>query len=125
MAAVTMEELLQQCMVLKLCADGTVLFQEKPVALDALAGTLRRAIRARSDAELILDVEDEVLHDMVVQVLDAAGAAEIEKVLFVSRPRAATGRVARPGSVRPTAAYKPRRVPPSGKAEQRIHPVNG
>jgi biopolymer transport protein ExbD len=90
-ATVTMEELEQESIVVKLSADGTVLVQKEVVALTDLVGALRRAIRARSNAELILDVDDEVSHDTVVRALDAAGAAQIEKVMFVSRVGPAGG----------------------------------
>jgi len=90
-AMATMEELEEESIIVKLAADGTVLVQKEPVALSDLANALRRSIRARSNAELILDVDDDVPHDTVVQALDAAGAAQIEKVMFVSRVDSAGG----------------------------------
>lgn len=83
--AVTMKELEQEHIVVLVHADGTVTVNDQPTAVDGLASALQEAARNRKSAELILDVDDQAVHDVVVKVLDAAGSANIEKVLFVSR----------------------------------------
>jgi biopolymer transport protein ExbD len=84
-STVTMEELEQESIVVEISADGSILVQNEPVKLDDLPNALQQAVRDRSTAELVLDVDDDVVHDVVVRVLDAAGAAQIERVMFVSR----------------------------------------
>lgn len=83
--AVTIDELEQENIVVRIASDGGIEVDDQAVALEDLITSLREATRTRRSAELVLDVDDEAAHDVVVQVIDAAGAANIEKVLFVSR----------------------------------------
>jgi len=83
--AVTMEELEEQNVMVRIATDGSIFVDDQPVAAEDLVDSLRSATRSRRSAELVLDVDDEAVHDVVVKVIDAAGAARIEKVLFVSR----------------------------------------
>lgn len=84
-ATVTMEELEKENVIVKIAADGSVTVQNEPVAIADLVPKFNDAMRSNSSAEMVLDIHDDALHDVVVQVLDAAGAAGIQKVLFVSR----------------------------------------
>jgi biopolymer transport protein ExbD len=84
-SAVTMEELEEQNVIVRIATDGSIFVDDQPVAVEKLVDSLRSATRSRRSAELVLDVDDEAVHDLVVKVIDAAGAANIEKVLFVSR----------------------------------------
>jgi biopolymer transport protein ExbD len=84
-AAVAMEELEKTNVMVTLASDGSVTVQGKPAPLEDLADVLRDAIAEMKQAEVVLDVEDEAAHEMVVQVLDAAGEARAAKVMFVSR----------------------------------------
>jgi biopolymer transport protein ExbD len=83
--AVTMEQLEQENIIVQIAMDGSILVDDQPTEINDLISSLQEATRARRSAELVLDVDDQTAHDVVVQVLDAAGAANIEKVLFVSR----------------------------------------
>ena len=83
--AVTMEELQEQNVIVRIATDGSIFVDEQPVPVAELVDSLREATRSHRSAELILDVADEAVHDLVVKVIDAAGAANVEKVLFVSR----------------------------------------
>ena len=83
--AVTMEQLEQENIIVRIATDGSIVVDDQPTPVDDLVSRLRNATRSRQSAELVLDVDDEVAHDVVVKVIDAAGAANIEKVLFVSR----------------------------------------
>jgi biopolymer transport protein ExbD len=82
--AVTMEQLEQENIIVRVATDGSIVVDDQPTPLDELVSSLGDAKRRRRSAELVLDVDDEVAHDIVVKVIDAAGAANIEKVLFVS-----------------------------------------
>lgn len=84
-ASRTLEQLQEERIVVVLTASGSVTVDGEAVELSALADALREANRERQTAELILDVDDDAVHDTVVKVIDAAGAANLEKVLFVSR----------------------------------------
>jgi biopolymer transport protein ExbD len=88
---VTMEELEKTNIVVTVTADGSVTLDGASVALDELADALSAAVASRSEAELVLDVSDDTLHEVVVQVLDAAGAAGIQNVMFVARSGSAEG----------------------------------
>jgi len=82
--AVTMEQLEKENIIVRIATDGSVAIDDQPTPIDKLVSTLRSATRNRRSAELVLDVDDAAAHDSVVKVIDAAGAANIEKVLFVS-----------------------------------------
>jgi biopolymer transport protein ExbD len=86
-ATVTMEELEKENIVVKIAGDGAVVIQDKAVPLADVEREIRAAVGRMKSAELVLDVDDRALHDVVVQVIDAAAAAQIEKVLFVSREK--------------------------------------
>jgi biopolymer transport protein ExbD len=90
-AAVTMAELEKNNIIVKISRGGEITVQGKPTAVGDLVSTLKDAKKTAANAELVLDVDDEVEHELVVKVLDAAGGAQIEKVLFVSRVPAAAG----------------------------------
>jgi biopolymer transport protein ExbD len=82
--AVTMEQLEQEN-IIRVTTDGSIAVDDQPTPAEDLVSRLKEATRSRRSAELVLDIDDEVVHDVVVKILDAAGAANIEKVLFVSR----------------------------------------
>ncbi|HET6883402.1 MAG TPA: biopolymer transporter ExbD [Pirellulales bacterium] len=94
-STVTIADLAKDNIMVKVAADGSVTLQGAPVPLDGLTDALNKAVREHSQAghqstELVLDVADEVEHQTVVAVIDAAGGAQIEKVHFVSRKPPAT-----------------------------------
>lgn len=82
---VAMEELEKTNVVVKIGADGSITVDGAAVAVENLIKTLREATSDKDNAEVILDAHDDAVHDLVVKVLDAAGGAQVEKVLFVSR----------------------------------------
>lgn len=84
-SAVTMDELEKENIIVKIGPDGSIVVDDQATAVDELISRFKEATRSRQSAELVLDVDDQVVHDIVVKVIDAAGAANIEKVLFVSR----------------------------------------
>jgi biopolymer transport protein ExbD len=83
--AVTMQELERNNIIVDIAADGTVRVGGEVVPQDKLVDQLQEASRQAQHSELVLDVNGQAVHDVVVKVLDAAGAARFEKVLFVSR----------------------------------------
>jgi biopolymer transport protein ExbD len=88
-SAVTMSELEKNNILVKVSRGGEITVQKKATPLDGLIGALREAKETATNAEMVLDVDDDVEHELVVKVLDAAGGAQIEKILFVSRAPAA------------------------------------
>jgi len=88
---VSMTELKKNIFVV-LKRDGAISVDGKPTPLEGLTAALRAAGKSRENLELVLDVEDDVEHERVVQVLDRAADAEIQKVLFVYR----TGKAEKP-----------------------------
>lgn len=100
-STVTMQQLERNNLILKVAADHTLTLQGATVPLDELTEALRKALRehakSHENTELVLDVADEVDHQTLVSVIDAAGGAQIEKVHFVSRvgpPGAGSARAA-------------------------------
>jgi biopolymer transport protein ExbD len=84
-STVTLEQLEKNNIMVKVGADKSITVQGLPAALENLEAVLTRAVKEHDGAEMVLDVHDDVDHDTVVKVLDAAGGAQIEKVHFVSR----------------------------------------
>ncbi|HEV7224896.1 MAG TPA: biopolymer transporter ExbD [Pirellulales bacterium] len=104
-ATVTMAELASQNIMVRVTDDRSVTVNGAPVALEELGQALRAAAKRQTagQPEIALDMADDVTQTTVVQVLDAAGAAQIEKVHFISRkrpagPRAGPGKSAAPPS---------------------------
>lgn len=85
--AVTMEELEKSNIMVHLASDGGVTVDGQAVPAEELPARLTSAAKQKESAEMVLDVADDALHDQVVMVLDAAGAARIEHVHFVSRQK--------------------------------------
>ena len=83
--ATTIQELEDDHVLVKITEDGQIHIQSEPVEQADLEARLSEVASQKKSAELIMDVDDNAVHDLVVQVLDAARGANIEKVLFVSR----------------------------------------
>jgi biopolymer transport protein ExbD len=111
-ATVTLSQLAEDNIIVKVARDRSVSVDGASAALDGLTETLRQAARRRKQAtaEMVLDVDDEVDHETVVKVLDAAAGAEIEKVHFVSRSGPADKRRA-PRKTAPAGEEPPLEVP--------------
>lgn len=71
--------------MVRVATDGSIVVDDQPTPVEGLVSRLKDATRTRRSAELVLDIDDEVVHDLVVKIIDAAGAANIQKILFVSR----------------------------------------
>ena len=86
-ANVTVSQLAQGNIMVNVSRDRSVTVDGASASLDNLTEALAQAVRRRKQAtaEMVLDVDDEVDHETVVKVIDAAAGAEIEKVHFVSR----------------------------------------
>ncbi len=89
-AARTIEELRQTNIMVKVAADGSITVNEEPVETAELTDKLRTALKGSSSggeraAEVVLDASEEAAHDTIVQVIDAAGAAGVQKIMFVER----------------------------------------
>jgi biopolymer transport protein ExbD len=111
-AMVTLSQLAQDNIIVKVARDRSVSVDGVPASLDGLSQTLAEAARRRKQAtaEMVLDVDDEVEHDLVVRVIDAAAGAEIEKVHFVSRAGPA-GKGRAPQRTAPASDESPLEVP--------------
>jgi biopolymer transport protein ExbD len=82
----TISELAKNNVIVTVKTSGTITVDGTAVEPDGVLGAVREAIRGRSNVEMVLDAEDAVEHETVVQVLDAAAGAQIEKVHFLHRP---------------------------------------
>lgn len=91
-----LEDLQRENVVVTIAADGAIQIDGKATPTNQLVDALGEAIENKGSSELILDVADEAVHDVVVRVMDAAGAAKVEKVLFVSRVKTGSPEVRGP-----------------------------
>lgn len=82
---VAMEQLEKTNVVVRIAADGSISVDGSPAEPNNLVAALQKATSGKANAEVVLDVDDQAVHEAVVQVLDAAGGAQVEKVLFVQR----------------------------------------
>jgi biopolymer transport protein ExbD len=97
----TWNEIEEQYLVVHLAEDGTITVDDEPVDLEDLPVVLAQAAGERELAERALTVHDDVPHELVVGVLDAAGGAEIERVHFARGATSADGPPATEASVSP------------------------
>ena len=96
-AVVTLSQLADDNVIVKVSRDRSVTVDGAAVSFEGLDSALAQAAKRRrhATAEMVLDVDDEVDHQTVVKVIDAAAGAEIEKVHFVSRAAGAKPRASR------------------------------
>jgi biopolymer transport protein ExbD len=88
-AAATESELKDEHVFVVLSTDGTVKVNDETIApesYDTLLDVLKNAISEMDNSEMVLDAPDDVKHEYVIAVLDAAAGAEVNKVLLVARP---------------------------------------
>jgi len=83
--APTLSQLAQENIVVSVKIGGTISVDGQTVSVTELGGALKKAYESKKEPELILDIEDDVDHDMVVKVIDGAAGAEIQKIHFVRR----------------------------------------
>ena len=67
-------------------ADGTVLWDEKPVSNDDLRAKIAQAAQAEPQPELHLNADRKVAYEKVAEVMSAAQAGGLTKIGFVTQP---------------------------------------
>ena len=82
----SLAQLEENNIIIKVLRDQSVEVSGKPTPMESLVSALTEEARAGSKSEVVIDADDEVHHETIVRVIDAAGGAQIEKVHFVSRP---------------------------------------
>jgi len=88
----TLSELAERNIIVRIRDDGSITVDDRLVEIDELPKALEAASEKNPDnVELILDVDDEVDYEVVVQVIDGAAGAEIEKVHFLRHVSPADG----------------------------------
>ncbi|TKC77986.1 biopolymer transporter ExbD [Trinickia terrae] len=68
-------------------ADGTVLWDDKPVTDDVLRTDIARAAQANPQPELHLRADRKVPYERVADVMSAAQAGGLTKIGFVTEPK--------------------------------------
>ena len=81
----TMAELEENNIIVAVKADGTVTVDGQSVTMEEVPEALEKAAEQRDNVELVLDVDDDVNHEQVVGIIDAAAGAQIERIHFVTR----------------------------------------
>jgi biopolymer transport protein ExbD len=84
----TWDDVEHQYVVVRLAGDRSVSVDGEPVAMADLEDALRASAEKRDVVEMALTVDDQTRHALVVDVLDAAAGAQIERVHF-TRPEPA------------------------------------
>ncbi|WP_434115490.1 ExbD/TolR family protein [Paraburkholderia caffeinilytica] len=69
-------------------ADGSILWDGRPVADDVLRARIAEAARAKPQPELHLRADRKVPYERVADVMSAAQAGGLTKIGFVTDPRA-------------------------------------
>jgi len=80
---VTQRQLAENNVVVKLHANGTIAVGDKQTTLEEFPRALGEAMKGRVSAEVYLDVDDDVEHEGLVQVLDGAAGANVQRVHFI------------------------------------------
>lgn len=81
----TLSQIRAENILVRLAKDGALTVDGQPVQPAGLEKAIRAAGKGRENAELAMDVDDDVDHQAVVAVIDAAAGAQIEKVHFLRR----------------------------------------
>ena len=85
--ATTIESSIRKELVVLIARDGSLFFQDKKVPLKAFATQLKKEVTANKEAFLIISADKEVLHGRVVEVMDAAKVAGIERIAIAALPK--------------------------------------
>lgn len=82
----TLDELLEDSVRVTIDERNTITVDDEPVAIgDPLVTLLRDRSLYDGRTELLLDAHDQALHETVVQVIDAAADAGMQRIRIVSR----------------------------------------
>ena len=71
-------------LVLEINQDGTMFLNEKPISLDSLETNFRNILPSLEQPSLILKADKNVLHGTVVEVMDKAKIAGLEKLIIAT-----------------------------------------
>ena len=72
-------------LVLEINQDGTMFLNETPIGLDSLETTFRKILPSLEHPSLILKADKNVHHGTVVEVMDKAKIAGLEKLIIATR----------------------------------------
>ena len=72
-------------LVLEINQDGTMFLNEKPISLDSLETNFRNILPSLEQPSLILKADKNVSHGTVVEVMDKAKIAGLEKLIIATR----------------------------------------
>lgn len=77
-----------RAIVLSIEADGRILWDDEPVALDGIEARLDDAVRLDPERELHLHADRAAVYDTIAQVMAAARRAGVVRMGFVTEPEA-------------------------------------
>ena len=90
--AASKEEEPQQDLALVVTRDQRLYLNDDPVQFDELGARLQERLRSRHDAVVIIKADKEVLHGLVVQVMDIAKSAGATRLAIATEPKTPEGR---------------------------------
>jgi biopolymer transport protein ExbD len=70
-----------------IAADGRMYVNQRPVDLKQLSAELTNAARAGSDAQVLIQADQQVAHGRVVEVMDLARRAGLSRLAIVTRSK--------------------------------------
>lgn len=77
----------EEALTITVTAEGTVLLNQEPVAVESLAGLLHERRAAFAQAPLVrINADQAASHGTVMRVLDAARQAHLTRVSFQAQP---------------------------------------
>src|ERR671925_356421 len=85
--AASKEEEPQQDLALVVTRDQRIYLNDDPVQFDELGARLRARLRDRHDAVVIIKADKEVLHGLVVEVMDIAKSAGAIRLAIATEPK--------------------------------------
>ena len=72
-------------LVLEINQDGTMFLNESPISIDSLETTFRNILPSLKQPSLIIKADKNVHHGTVVEVMDKAKIAGLEKLIIATR----------------------------------------
>lgn len=73
--------------VLSITADGAMYLNDDPVTLEDLKDRLKPLIKSLGEEGLVLRADEAVRYGLVVEAMDTARLAGVQKLVVVTRPR--------------------------------------
>lgn len=89
--ATTIEPNIRKELVVLITKDGSLFFHDNRISLKAFETQLKKEVTSNKKAFLVISADKEVVHGRVVEVMDTAKVAGIERIAIAALPKKSVG----------------------------------